>query len=117
MKRARAHKMGRLMSISKIVKKICPVTGSDEITVTYFDPEESVMSQRKSKDGKYERVLKPRKQVANGLKPRFSCPQLKHPLMVNLPKPLADQLYKEEKGWCSKLRKTCPTDQIIQDLL
>jgi len=102
--------------MSKIVKKICPVTGSDEITVTYPDPEELVISQRKTKEGKYERVLKPRKQVANGLKPTFSCPQLKHPLMANLPKTLAEQLFKEKRSWCKKIEKTCPTDQIIQDL-
>lgn len=82
--------------MSKTVKKICPVTGLDEITVTYFDPEELVMTQRK-KDGKYKRVLKPRKQVANALTPAFTCPQLKHPIMANLPKPLADQLFNEEK--------------------
>jgi len=103
--------------MSKTVKKICPVTGSDEITVTHFDPEELVMSQRKRKGDKYERVLKPKKQVTNGLKPTFSCPHLKHPLMANLPKPLVDQIWKEEKGWCDKIQKVCPTDQIIQDLL
>jgi hypothetical protein len=103
--------------VSKLVKKICPVTGSDEIIVMYFDPEELVTSQRKLNDGKYELILKPRKQVINRLKPTFSCAQLEHPLMANLPKPLADQLYKEEKGWCNKIKKTCPTGQIIQDLL
>ena len=99
----------------KTLKMICPVTGTDEITVTYFDPEEKVVSQRKLKDGKYERVLKPRKQVQNGLKPEFSCLQLKHPLIANLPESLADQLYKEEKGWCNKIKKPCPSDQIIHD--
>ena len=103
------------MSMSKIVKKLCPVTGSDEITVTYCDPEERITS-KKFKNGKYERVLKPRKQVATGLKPEFSCPQLKHPLLANLPKPLADQLFEEEKTWCSKIKKPCPSEQIFQDL-
>jgi hypothetical protein len=103
--------------MSKIVKKYCPVTGSDEITVTYPNPEEMVVPRRKTKEGKYERVLKPRKQVANGLKPTFSCPQLKHPLMADLPRSFAEQLVKEKRSWCVKIEKTCPTDQIIQDLL
>ena len=97
--------------MSRIVKKMCPVTGVDEITVTHFDPEELVTTQRKI-DGKYKRVLKPRKQVANALKPAFSCLQMKHPELANLPKSLADQLLNEEKVWCNRIKKPCPTDQI-----
>ena len=100
--------------MSKIVKKMCPVTGLDEVTVTYFDPEELVVTQRK-KDGKYERVLKPRKQVANALTPTISCPQMKHPSIADLPKQLTDQLLNETKVWCSRIKKPCPSDQIIQD--
>jgi len=103
--------------MSKTLKMICPVTGTDEITVTYFDPEERIISKKKTKDGKYKQILKPRKQVTNGLTPEFSCPQLKHPLLADLPKHLANQLHEEEKGWCNKIKKSCPSDQIIQNLL
>ena len=99
--------------MSKTVKKICPVTGLDEITVTYPDPEELVMTQRKI-DGKYKRVLKPRKQVANALKPTFSCPQLEYPFMADLPKSLADQMENEERVWCNRIKKPCPTDQVFE---
>jgi hypothetical protein len=85
--------------------------------MTLFNSEELALSERISEDGLYEIVLDSGKQLANGLKPVFSCPQLIHPLWANLPKPLADLLYREGKGWCRKIQKTCPTNQIVQDML
>ena len=70
--------------MSRTVKKICPITRSDEITITYPDPNELVMTQRKDSNGSYKRVLRPRKEVEKATWPRFSCPSLKHPLIANL---------------------------------
>jgi len=98
------------------ITKICPVTVSDEIIVTHPDPEELVITQRKTTEGKYERVLKPRKEVKGGLLPEVSCPSLGIPIL-DAPSPLGTQLWKEGKAWCAKRKKVCPMEQIIQDLL
>lgn len=102
--------------MSKVIKKICPVTMSDEIIVTHPDPEELVITQRKTIEGKYERVLKPRKEVKNGLLPDVNCPSLGHPAL-DMPTSLGTRLWKEGKAWCRKTEKVCPMEQIIQDLL
>jgi len=103
--------------MGKTTKKICPVTGSDEITITYHDPDELVITQRKQPDGKYERTSKPRKEVRNALLPEVACPNLKHPALANLPESLQSQLWKEGKAWCMKIGKACPMDQITYDSL
>lgn len=102
--------------MNRVIKKICPITGSDEITVIYLDPEELVTTQRKTIEGKYERVLKPRKEVEGGLSPEVDCPSQGHSAL-DLTSPLGTQLWKEGKAWCRKAKKVCPIDQIIQDLL
>jgi|SRR3990170_5789474 len=102
--------------MNKIKRKTCPITGSDEIVVTYLDPEELITTQRKATDGKYERVLKPHKEVKGGLLPEVKCPSQGHPAL-NAPQPLGMQLWKEGKAWCRKTKKVCPMEQIIQDLL
>lgn len=100
--------------MSKTIKKICPVTGLDEITIEYPNPDELVITQRKQPDGKYERTLKPRKEVRNALLPKVACLNFRHPALADLPESLKDQLWKEGKVWCMKIRKSCPLDQIIQ---
>jgi len=102
--------------MSKIVRRICPITGSDEIVVTYLDPEELVMTQRKIVEGKYERVLKPRREVKGGLLPEVACPSQGHPAL-DVPSPLGMRLWKEGKAWCMKTKKVCPMEQMVQDLL
>jgi len=102
--------------MSKVIRKICPITGSDEIVVTYPNPEELITTQRKTIEGRYERVLKPKKEVKGGLLPEVDCPSQGHPAL-DLTSPLGIQLWKEGKAWCRKTRKVCPMDQIIQDLL
>ncbi len=57
--------------MSRIAKKICPVTMSDEIIVIHPDPEELVVTQRKTVEGKFERVLRPRKEVKHDYCPRL----------------------------------------------
>jgi len=100
----------------RIVKKICPVTGSDEIVVTYPDPDELVITQRKDPTGSYKRVLRPRKEVKGGLLPVVACPSLGHPAL-DAPPSLRLQLLKEEKAWCRKTGKVCPIENILQGLL
>ena len=102
--------------MSKVIRKICPITGSDEIVVTYLNPEEPVTTLRKTEEGKYERVLKPRKEVKGGLSPEVACPSQGHPAL-DVPSPLGLQLWKEGKVWCRKTRKVCPMEKILQDLL
>jgi len=99
--------------MSKMVKKICPITMLDEITITYPDAKELVITQRKGSNGSYNRVLRPRKEVKNATLPRFSCPSLKHPLSANLPESLKNQLLKNEKSWCSKIGKPCVMDKKL----
>lgn len=79
-------------------KKICPITGSDEIIIHFIEPEVLVLTQRKNKDGKYEKVMKPRKEVKNALLPRVSCASQGHTL-VDVPEPLRTQLWNERKVW------------------
>ena len=98
--------------MSKVIRN-CPVTGSDEIIITYLDPEELFTTQRKTMEGRYARVLKPRKEVKNALLPMVRCPNFKHPMIANLPESLKAQLWKEEKVWCLKINKTCPLEQLI----
>ena len=102
--------------MSKVIRKFCPITGSDEIVVTYLNPEELVTTLRKTEEEKYERVLKPRKEVKDGLSPEVACPSQGHPAL-DVPSPLGLQLLKEGKVWCRKTRKECPMEKILQDLL
>lgn len=105
------------IAMSRTAKKICPITKSDEIVVTYLDPEELVTTQRKTIEGKYERVLRPRKEVRGGLSPNVACPSQGHPALDISPSSLGIQLWKGGKAWCRKTQKVCPMEQIIQDLL
>jgi len=41
--------------MSETIKKICPVTGDEEITIKYFDPHEQVSTMQKTKDGEYKK--------------------------------------------------------------
>jgi hypothetical protein len=102
--------------MSVIKKKTCPITCSDEIVVTFPNPNELVSTQRKTSDGKYERVLKPRKEVKKALLPDVRCPSLGHPVL-HAPRPLGKQLWKKGISWCKKTRKECPIEQVTQDLL
>jgi hypothetical protein len=102
--------------MSTVKRKTCPVTGSDEIVVTFLNPEELIVTQRKAPDGKYERVLKPRKEIKGGLLPEVRCPSQGHPAL-HAPQTLGMQLWKEGRAWCRKTKKECPMDDIIQDLL
>ena len=99
-----------------VKRKTCPVTCSDEIVVTFLDPEELVTTQRKMPNGKYERVLKPRKEVKGGLSPEIACPSQGHPA-IDTVSPLGIKLWKEGKAWCRKIKKECPMEQIIKGLL
>jgi len=102
--------------LSKTVKKKCPITGLDEIVVTYPNPNELVATLRKTEEGKYIQILKPRKEVKGGLSLEVSCPSQGHPAL-DVSSPLGLQLWKEEKAWCRKTRKVCPIEKILQDLL
>lgn len=102
--------------MSRTVKKTCPITRSDEITITYPDPNELVRTQRKDSNGSYKRVLRPRKEVKGGLSPEVACPSQGHPAL-DVSSPLGLQLWKEGKAWCRKTRKVCPMDKILQELL
>lgn len=102
--------------MSKIKRKTCPITGSDEIVITYLDPEELVTTQRKTADGRYERILKPRKEVKNGLSPEVKCPSQGHPTL-DVASSLGIQLMKEGKAWCRKTKQVCPMEQITQGFL
>ena len=99
----------------KTVKKNCPITGSDEITIKFFDPNELVITQRKGSDGKYRRVEKPRKEVRGALRPEVSCPSLGIPPLAEAPA-LTRRLIKEGKAWCKKRRNICPIDEILEKL-
>jgi len=96
--------------MSEMVKKICAITSSDEITITYPDPKELVMTQRKDSNGSYKRVLRSRKEVKKAILPRFSCPSLKHPLVANLLESLRNLLLRDDKSWCAKIGKPCVMD-------
>jgi hypothetical protein len=104
-----------LIVVNRVVKKICPITKLDEITVTYLDPEELVTTQRKTIEGKYERVSRPRKEVRGGLSPEVDCPSQGHPAL-DLPTSLGTELMKAKKAWCRKTQQVCAMEQILQDL-
>ena len=104
-----------LIVTKRVVKTICSVTKSDEITITYLDPEESVATRRKTIDGEYERVSRPRKEVKGGLSPEVNCPSQGHPAL-DLPTSLGTKLMKAKKAWCRKTQQICPMEQILQDL-
>jgi hypothetical protein len=99
--------------MSKIVKKICPVTGADEITIEYPDPNELITTQRKELNGKYRRVSRPRKEVRNALIPKITCLSLEFPELAKIPSSLKKQMMKEKKVWCKKRKMVCPIEQII----
>jgi hypothetical protein len=102
-----------LRDMVKTGKKICPVTNIDEITITYPDPQELVITQRKDSNGNYKRVSRPRRDVKKATLPRFSCPSLKHPLVANLPESLRKQLLTDEKSWCARIGKPCLMDDRL----
>ena len=89
------------------MKKTCPITKLDEITIVYPDVKELVMTQRKESNGNYKRVMRPQKEVKNATLSRFSCPSLKHPSIANLSGSLKKQLLKDEKFWCARIGKPC----------
>ena len=99
--------------MSKFVKKICPITGSDEIAVMYLDPDELVITQRKGSDGKYRRVMRPRKEVKGGLRPEVICSSAEIPALAKLPLSLRNRLMEEKKVWCKKKNGVCPLEQIV----
>lgn len=98
--------------MNRVEHKICPLTCSDEITIKYPDPNELVLTQRKTSEGKYEKVMRPRREVKNGLLPQISCPSLGHPLL-DAPKPLSTQLHEDRQGFCRKTVNVCPIDKIL----
>ncbi len=100
-------------NLSKVIKKACPVTKSN-IIITYPDPEELVLTQRKSSEGVYEKVLRPRKEVKGGLSPTVECLNMGHPA-IDIASPLGIELWKEGKVWCRKIKKECPTERIPQE--
>jgi len=102
--------------LDRAIKKTCPVTKSDIIIITYPDPEELVLTQRKSSEGRYAKVLSPRKEVKDGLLPTVDCLNQGHPA-IDITSPLGIKLWKEGKAWCRKIKKECPIEQILQDLL
>ena len=96
--------------MSEVVRKICPITKSDVIIITYPNPEELVVTQRKATEGKYEKVMKARKEF------EVACPSQGHPA-IDIPSSIGIKLMKEGKAWCRKTKNVCPMEQIIQDLL
>ena len=102
------------INLSKTVKKKCPITGSDEITIRFADPNELVITQRKGPDGKYRRVEKPRKEVEATLTPEVSCPSLEIPSFADLSPALKKRLNEEKKVWCKKREIVCPIEEIIR---
>ena len=82
--------------MDKTLKKVCPVTGTDEISITFTDSKE--------------------RDASKDTTPEYSCSQMRHPLMANLPTALADQLHKKRKMWCLKIKKPCPSEQIYEAL-
>jgi hypothetical protein len=97
--------------MSKIVKKICPITGSDEITIKLLDPNELVITQRKGSDGKYRRTEKPRKEVRTPLI-ELSCTSLDIPVFAGFTWEEQRRLSEEGKTWCKKRRDICPIEEI-----
>ncbi len=97
---------------AKIIRKICPITGVDEITTKFFDPDELVITQRKGSDGKYRRVEKPRKEVRGSLIPEVSCPSLEIPVLAGLSFEVQKKLAEEGKAWCKKRQNICPIEEI-----
>lgn len=93
----------------------CPVTSSDEVVITYLDPDELVMTQHKTSDGKFEKVMKPRRDVKKGLLPNAKCSNFKHPLCTNLPEPTKMQMQKEGKIWCVKIGERCPLEDFTHE--
>lgn len=102
--------------MSKTVKKICPITGSDEITIRFFDPDELVMTQRKGPDGKYRRVDKPRNEVRGRLRPEVSCQSLGLPVLAGFSLEEQNRLAEEGKSWCKKRQEICPTEEILESI-
>ena len=102
--------------MSKTVKNLCPVTGSDEITIEFPDPNELVITQRKGPNGKYRRDMRPRKEVKNALLPIISCPNMILPLSADISQALMDRLMAEGNIWCKKIRKACPTEEILEKI-
>jgi hypothetical protein len=100
------------LNLNKVVRKTCPITKSDVIVITYPDPEELVLSLRKTTEGKYEKVMKPQKEVKGGLLPRVDCPSQGHSA-IDMTSDEGIQLMKEGKAWCRKTKKICPIEQII----
>ena len=99
--------------MSKTLRKTCPITMSDKITVKFFDPNELVMTQRRGLDGKYRRVEKPRKEVRGALIPEVSCPSLGVPPLDEAPSFLKKMIEKG-KAWCTKRHNICPINEILE---
>jgi hypothetical protein len=99
--------------VSKTVKKNCPITGSDEITIKFLDPDELVQTQRKDSDGKYRQVLKPRKEIKTPLT-EISCTSLEMPVLAGFTWEEQRKLTEEGKTWCKKRREICSIKQISE---
>jgi len=106
------YRLGSTVKFAKIIRKICPITESDEITIKFFDPNELVVTQRKGSDGKYRWVEKPRKEVRGALIPEVSCPSLEIPVLAGLSFEMQEKLAEEGNAWCKKRRNICPIEQI-----
>lgn len=102
------------VKFAKIIRKICPITESYEITIKFFDPNELVVTQRKGSDGKYRQVEKPRKEVRGALRPEVSCPSLEIPVLAGLSFEVQKKLAEEGKAWCKKRRNICSIEQILE---
>lgn len=91
----------------------CPV-GLEEITITFLDPDERILTRRRVPDGRY--VLAPRRETGYP-KILVSCPSLRTPHLADLPTALKESMIKKGKWWCEKMRVVCPDEQIISSLL
>jgi len=80
----------------------------EEITLTFSDPDELVLTQRKI-DGVYQKMLKPRQEVKGAMEIRIDCPAVdKTRPMTSLTPP---------NPWCKKRMDTCPIYEVARMLL
>jgi len=63
-----------------------------------------------------KKILKPRREVNNALRPKVSCPNMQIPTIADISSSLTDQLMNQNKVWCKKKQVVCPIDIILHKL-
>ena len=91
----------------KTFRTKCTLTTA-EVTFALSDPNELVLTQRKI-DGRYQKVLKPRKEVKGSLNIRIDCRE------IDRSKPTTS--YDPPNPWCKKRNNACPIYEIARTIL